>query len=285
MLMLRRSRLCLLALFLGAGCAGYSTGQPASEKSLLAMPATNAITFWGHSTCYIDLDGMGIVTDPVLSKGYSPLHRRRAPAPSPSSYRNAAIVLISHAHHDHLSKQTLRNFSDSVTVLCPAPCAEIVRKLGKRVVVMVPGDTYDIPGGQIIAVAAHHPGGRNSTNAEPDGRALGFIIETDYGTIYYSGDTDYFEGISGVGLAYQPDLVLLNVNGHLPARDAFRAFRDLGSPRVIPIHAAGYCGPKAKMNLREHAEFAELLGPLASPLRVGESYPLARRSIVSNGSR
>lgn len=278
-------QLLLLVLFLGAGCAGSSPGQPAIVSRLPVTPTTNAITFWGHSTCYIDIDGLGIVTDPVLSKGYSPLHRRKAPIPLPSSYHNAEIVLISHAHHDHLSKSTLRQFSDSVTILCPEPCAKIIRELGKCIVVMVPGDSYRIPDGQITAVAAHHPGGRNSTNAEPDGRALGFIIETDYGTIYYSGDTDYFEGISEVGLAYRPDLVLLNVNGHLPARDAFRAFRDLGSPRVIPIHAAGYGGPKARMNLRQHAEFAELLGPLASPLRVGESYPLIRNSSVSNENR
>lgn len=264
-------------------CAGLSPAL--AEPDLPAHPAANAITFWGHSTCYIDVDGLGIVTDPVLTKGYSPLHRRRAPIPAPENYQDAEIVLISHAHHDHLSKPTLRRFSDSVTILCPAPCSEIIRKLGKQVIVMAPGESYDFPGGRIIAVAAHHPGGRNSTNAEPDGRALGFIIQTVYGTIYYSGDTDYFSGISEVGEKYRPDLVLLNVNGHLPARDAFKAFRDLGSPRVIPIHAGGYGGPKARMNLRQHAEFVELLGPLASPLKVGESYLLARGNSGSNESR
>ena len=263
-------------------CAALSPALAAPDLS--APPPANAISFWGHSTCYIDLDGMGIVTDPVLSNGYSPLHRRKAPIPPTESYQDAKIVLISHAHHDHLNKPTLRRFSDSVTILCPAPCAKIIRKLGKRVIVMAPGESYNFPGGQIIAVAAHHPGGRNSTNAEPDGRALGFIIRTVYGTIYYSGDTDYFSGIAEVGAEYRPDLVLLNVNGHLPARDAFKAFRDLGSPQVIPIHAGGYGGPKARMNLRQHAEFAELLGPLASPLKVGESYPLAREVTVSNGN-
>lgn len=275
------------ALFLFA-IAMYPFAGPSralAEPDLSAPPAANAITFWGHSTCYIDIDGLGIVTDPVLSNGYSPLHRRKAPIPPPESYQDADIVLISHAHHDHLNKPTLRRFSNSVTVLCPAPCAEIIRKLGKRVIVMAPGEAYEIPGGQIVAVAAHHPGGRNSTNAEPDGRALGFVIRTAYGTIYYSGDTDYFTGIAEVGAEHRPDLVLLNVNGHLPARDAFRAFRDLGSPRVIPIHAGGYGGPKAGMNLRQHAEFKELLGPLALPLRVGECHSLVRDVTASDESR
>jgi L-ascorbate metabolism protein UlaG (beta-lactamase superfamily) len=213
------------------------------------------------------------------------LHRRKALVPPPSAYNNANIVLISHAHHDHLSKPTLRQFPDSTVVLCPEPCGEIIQKLGKRVAVMAPGESYPIPGGRITAVAAHHPGGRNSTNAEPDGRALGFVIETTDGTIYYSGDTDYFPGIAEVGSKYRPDLVLLNVNGHLPARDAFKAFRDLGSPRVIPIHAHGYGGPKAGMNLRQHAEFAELLGPMATPLSVGESYPLALLSAEFDDNR
>lgn len=280
-----RTVLCALLLLSVATCPCAAQSSALAEPETTGLPAANAITFWGHSTCYIDLDGIGIVTDPVLTKGYSPLHRRKAPIPPPESYQDAKLVLISHAHHDHLSRATLRRFSDSVTILCPIPCEKIVQKLGKRMVVMKPGGSFEFPGGQIIAVAAHHPGGRNSTNAEPDGRALGFVIRTTYGTIYYSGDSDYFPGFSEVGAKYHPDLVLLNVNGHLPARDAFKAFRDLGSPRVIPIHAGGYGGPKAGMNLREHAEFAELLGPLASPLKVGESYPLTREVSASNCSR
>jgi L-ascorbate metabolism protein UlaG (beta-lactamase superfamily) len=139
---------------------------------------------------------------------------------------------------------------------------------------MKPGDSCEFLGGTIIAVAAHHPGGRNSLNAEADGRALGYVIRTENETIYYSGDTDYFEGIADVGERYRPNIALLNVNPHLPSEDALRAFTALGSPRVIPIHSMGYGGPTANANIRRRAEFSALLGTLALPLAVGESLPL-----------
>jgi len=238
-------------------------------------PAENAITFWGHSTCYIDIDGVGIVTDPVLTEGYSPWHRRRVPAPPRSAYADAEYILISHAHRDHLNPPTISLFPQTATVLCPEPSAKVIAKLGMPMQIMKPGDSCQFRGGTIIAVPAYHPGGRNSLNAKADGEAIGFVIRTPERTLYYSGDTEYFPGLSDIGTTYRPDLALLNLNGHLPADDAFRAFFVLGSPKSIPIHSSAYSGPTAKKNIRMRDEFAEMLGNLCIPLDIGESYPLA----------
>ena len=60
---------------------------------------------------------------------------------------------------------------------------------------MRPGDEYPFPGGKIVAVPAHHPGGRNSIKANHDGDALGYVVYTPTKRIYYSGDTEYFQGM------------------------------------------------------------------------------------------
>lgn len=67
------------------------------------QPPSNAITFWGRSCLYFDLGGTGLVTDPVFDRSYSPLSRRLIGAPDPAHYAATRLVLVSHAHADHLS--------------------------------------------------------------------------------------------------------------------------------------------------------------------------------------
>lgn len=270
-------RTILLGLLI-QGCFAGPRLTSQSKTPLLSRPPHNAITFWGHATCYIDVNGVGIVTDPVLVKSYSPFHRREVPAPLPSAYADAGIILISHAHRDHLSPKTLSWFPKSATVLCAEPTAKIIRKLGMRVQVMRPGDSCTFRGGSIVAVLACHPGGRNSLKARADGGALGFIIRTPAQTLYYSGDTEYFSGLCDIGATCRPDVAILNVNGHLTAVDAVRAYQALGAARVIPIHFGAYGGPTAKRNRRLHDQLLEMLGSICIPLEVGESYPLSIRA-------
>lgn len=271
----------LLLVVLLTGCWNLPVQSIRVDPAQLVAPASNAITFWGHSTCYIDMNGVGLITDPVLATAYSPWHRRQVPAPPASAYAHTRYILISHAHRDHLNTETLTWLPDSAIVLCPQPCAGIVAKTGRHVQVMKPGDSCVFDGGAIIAVMAHHPGGRNSLKPREDGNAIGFIIRTPGRTIYYSGDTEYFEGLSTIGQTYHPDIALLNVNGHLPADDAVRATFVLGASHVIPIHSSAYSGPTAKKNVRLRAEYTDMVGNISVPLAIGESFDLKRQGIMN----
>ncbi len=129
---------------------------------------------WGHACAAIDIEGTGIVTDPVL-------------------------------------------------ILGPPPVAAWVAKdpaLAPRVRVMKPGDQLAFAGGRVIAVPAHHPGGRLALRAKTDGNALGYVIEARGVTLYYSGDTGALAGLARIGRTYRPDIVLLNVNAHLHSEAA-----------------------------------------------------------------
>lgn len=276
------SRLAALAFLFALSAAAAPlparAGLAPADSSLFPIPPRDALTFWGHACCYLDVGGFGIVTDPVFERAFT-IERRHIPAPPVSSYRNARIVLLSHAHPDHLDAATLRGFPGSCVILCPAPSAKYLKELSQEVHCMRPGDTYAFPGGRIVAVAADHPGGRRSTSDAPDGRALGYVIETPGGTVYYAGDTKLFAGFDSVAVAYHPDIALFNLNSHLRSMDAVRAFRATGAARLVPMHFGAYgyfFFPERKMP-RDYEEVREQLGSRLSVLLPGESMPMPPR--------
>jgi L-ascorbate metabolism protein UlaG (beta-lactamase superfamily) len=273
--MMRRYLLLAASLTILSGCAAPAlfVSQP-FDSHLYPEPARNSVTFWGHACVYMDVGGVGIVTDPVFDSSYSPLNGRRIPRPPAEAYNQTSIVLISHAHSDHLDPPTLERFPRSAVILCPAPCEKYVRHRGPSVRVMRPGDTFSFPGGTVVAVPALHPGARWIGGKKADGRALGYVIVTPERTIYYSGDTDYFSGIEEVGRRYHPDLAILNVNVHLPPSDAVRAMVALGSDRVIPIHMGAFGGRPWKRGAAYRREFVRLADSVAVPLAVGQGMSL-----------
>lgn len=270
---MRRGTWTILALGLSIfGCSPAFLANPGIDPELYPEPSRNAITFWGHATSYIDVGGVGIVTDPVFEDGYSPWHGRKIPSPPTSAYDQTDIILISHAHRDHLQPKSIARFSEGTVILCPEPSAKYVDDLDLEVRVMKPGDEYEFAGGRIVAVPAHHPGGRNSFRANHDGDALGYVIHTSSQTIYYSGDTAYFPGLHDIGRAHQPDVVILNINVHLNSYEAILAIGALGVPTVIPTHFGAYAGSNARRSPAWRDELQRLMGETIVSLEVGESY-------------
>lgn len=270
-----RALLALLAVIVCApGCVPTIHARPRVDPILYSEPPTNAITFWGHACAYIDIGGFGIVTDPAFMGRWAIVRHRLIPIPPPEAYDQTRLVLLSHAHHDHLDLRTLSRFSPRTVILAPEPAARFLSRHGIEAHVMKPGNEYPIPGGSVTAVAAYHPGGRNGTKASADGRALGYVIRTSAATVYYSGDSKYFSGFKTIGEQHRPDIVLLNVNRHLHSEDAIAAITDLGAPVVIPAHFGAYSGPSAGAGVRWRAELVEALDSTIVPLKVGESVRL-----------
>ena len=263
-----------------AGCSGLAK----TDATRFAEPEPGRITFWGHACTYIDVDGVGILTDPVFDKNLW-TRRRIIGAPSGGLIERARIVLISHAHNDHLSPSTLKELHDDAIVLCPAPVAKILSEKKVKVKVMRPGDEFDLGGVRVVAVNAHHPGGRWSLKARADGRALGWVIAAPTATIYYTGDTDYCSSFAEVGQTHAPDIAIMNVSGHLKPADAARAARDTRAPVIIPTHWGAYTywlfGGSRRP--RGEEELKRLLGERLRVLDVGESLTI-ERSAARSGS-
>ena len=279
--MIWRVGLALWTLLLagaGIGCSGLA----GVDAGRFGEPKAGHITFWGHACNYIDMDGVGILTDPVFEKNLW-TRRRFIGGPPREMIQRARVVLISHAHNDHLGLSSLKELHGDAVVLCPAPVAKILSKRGLTVKEMRPGDELELNGVRFVAVTAHHPGGRWSLHAVADGRALGWVVVGPTATIYYSGDTDYCSSFSEVGRTFAPDIAIMNVSGHLKPADTARAARDTRAPVVIPTHWGSYAYWILGGGRRPHGEtqLERLLGERLRVLNVGESLPIERVSVRS----
>ena len=198
------------------------------------------VTYVGHATVLVEIDGVRLLTDPVLRRRVGPLRRHGSP-PDPGLAENLDAVLVSHLHHDHADVPSLRRLSRAVPVLAAPGSGDFLARLGfGDVRELNPGDSASIGGVRVTATEANHPAG--GRRFERPSRAVGFEL-AGRRRIYFAGDTDLFDGIEEIG-AGGLDLALLPIwgwgtsigAGHLDPERAARAAALLSAKLVVPIH-------------------------------------------------
>ena len=193
------------------------------------------LLYVGHATVLIELDGVRLLTDPILRTRVWHL-RRRVPLDKAELGRIDA-ALVSHLHFDHLDLPSLRLLERDVTLVVPRGARRLVRAFPDVREVDV-GDEVRIGEVTIRATPAEHDGGRIMLRSAP---SLGFLVSGSQ-RIYFAGDTDLFEGMSA--LAGSIDIALLPVSGwgskvgpgHLDPLRAAQSLRLLKPRLAIPIH-------------------------------------------------
>ena len=95
----------------------------------IARHSADRIVFLGHATVLIELDGVRLLTDPLLRDRVAHL-RRQVPPLDPAVYAGIDAVLISHLHHDHLDLASLRLLGLEIPLLVPAGAGELLRRHG-----------------------------------------------------------------------------------------------------------------------------------------------------------
>jgi L-ascorbate metabolism protein UlaG (beta-lactamase superfamily) len=207
----------------------------------------DGITYVGHATTLIELDGTRVLTDPVLRSRIGHIRRIAGP-PAAGTASGLDAVLISHAHHDHLDLPSLRQVPEEVPVIAPPGCARLVRRrTGRDVVELVPGSRSRVGTVDVIAIPASHDGRRVPVGPPAD--AIGYVVEGTARVLFY-GDTDLFDGI-GAGHS-APDVALLPIwgwgprvgPGHMDPERAARAAALLAPRIVVPIHWGTLAGPR-----------------------------------------
>jgi L-ascorbate metabolism protein UlaG (beta-lactamase superfamily) len=241
------------------------------SRAAFATPPRDAVTFWGQACLYLDFGGVGVVTDPVFDRGYSPLSHRLVGAPDREHYAGARLILLSHAHADHLSPRTLAGFPEDALILCPGRSARYLRRLRHEVRTISPWEECRAGDLVVHAVPAEHASGRYAVRPCSDGGALGFVVSHGTRAVYYSGDTRYIDVFREVRRRYAPKLAVLNVNMHLPGYRALRAARELGARRVIPAHHGAYLSPTSPANAGWRRVLAAGIGRAYAELPVGGS--------------
>ena len=193
------------------------------------------LVYVGHATVLIELDGVRLLTDPVLRQRVWHL-RRRVPLDAAELERIDA-ALLSHTHFDHFDRPSLRRLGRGMTVIVPVGTRSLVR--GFRDVREVDvGDEVRIGDLTVRATPAVHKSARLTLRPAP---SLGFLISGSR-QIYFAGDTDLFEGMSA--LAGSIDVALLPVSGwgskvgpgHLDPLRAAQSLRLLKPTLAVPVH-------------------------------------------------
>jgi L-ascorbate metabolism protein UlaG (beta-lactamase superfamily) len=200
---------------------------------------SDRLTYVGHSTVLIDLDGSRLLTDPVLGSHLGPLVRH-GDLPSAEATENIDVVLVSHLHHDHADLGSLRKLGRETRMLVPPESRRFFAHHGFLAASeLAPGESVSVGNLTVTAVEARHDGGRRRHARHSE--AIGFVVRGTR-SVYFAGDTDIFPGMKD--LAGELDFALLPIwgwgptvgPGHLDPKGAAEAAALL-SPRVaIPIH-------------------------------------------------
>jgi L-ascorbate metabolism protein UlaG (beta-lactamase superfamily) len=243
-----------------------------------ASPAgapVDRIVFVGHSTVLIEIEGVRVLTDPVLVGRVGHL-RRHAPLVEERVFAEPDAVLISHLHHDHLDLASLRRLGHKTPSIVPAGAGGwLARKGFEFVTELSLGESTSVNTLTVTAVEAVHDGRRLGG---PRAESIGYLVQGRR-IVYFAGDTGLFGGMKN--FVPSPDVALVPVagwgprlgSGHMSSAEAAKAVA-LIAPRIaIPVH----WGTFARIGLaRHHRErsgdvprrFAEEVANLAPDVEV-----------------
>jgi L-ascorbate metabolism protein UlaG (beta-lactamase superfamily) len=220
-------------------------------------PATGLrVTWFGHSTTLVEIDGQRVLTDPLWSERASPLPGvgPRAWYPPPLALDELPpidAVVISHDHYDHLDQPTI---------------AAMRGERWQRTVFVVPLGIgahlayWGIPEGRIVELdwwqdtrvgdltitctPARHASGRMVIDTDSKLWA-GWVLRATRHRVYYSGDTGLFPGMREIGARLGPfDLTMIESgqygrgwpDWHLGPEQAVRAHRLVRGRVMLPVH-------------------------------------------------
>jgi len=248
------------------------------------MPAE--IAWLGHATALIEIDGVRLLTDPVIRGRCGPLLRLVAPV-DPADTSDIDAVLLSHLHSDHADLPSLRQLGRDKLVVAPRGAGQWLARRGFSNVRELGGDARTAIGALTVnAVPAEHDGRRKPLG--PTAEAIGFVARGSR-SVYFAGDTDLFPEMGDALPAI--DVALLPVGGwggglgpgHLDPERAAEAARAIGPRVAIPIHWGTLGLPGSSRRALPHGDagrlFAEHAAKLAPDVEVRVLAPGERTTV------
>ena len=213
----------------------------------------------GHSTVLLNFLGVRVLTDPVfatrIGPGVAPFilgpRRHVAPALMPPEIPAPDVIVISHAHFDHLDVWSLRQFGRHTPVVTARATGDLVRRLGFRQVHELGwGETHTIHAAagplRLTALEVAHWGAR--TVRDTHRSYNGWLLERGGHTVCFAGDTAYTPAFAQLkATARSPDLMLMPIgaydpwiHAHCTPEQAVSMAREAGARAFVPIHHATF---------------------------------------------
>ena len=210
------------------------------------------VTWLGHSSLMLNVDGFRLLSDPVFAKRVSILGPSRYSGDVPIAIEQLPrvdAVLISHDHYDHLNKSSVEQLNDKT------PLFIVALGVGQRLV------DWGIPQAKIreldwwqelpindeltiASTPAQHFSGRSLTDRNKT-LWTSWVVEGPNHRVYISGDSGYFDGFKEIGRRYGPfDMTFIECGAynerwrhiHMFPEESVQAHLDLGGDVLHPIH-------------------------------------------------
>jgi N-acyl-phosphatidylethanolamine-hydrolysing phospholipase D len=272
--------------------------QVANDGAFLRQNAGHSaptVTWIGHATLLVQMNGVSFLTDPIWSPVASPVswlgpRRLVAPGLSIESLPPIAFILISHNHFDHLDLRTLKQLAtrDSRTrFLVPLGNGALLRNQGIGAVEELDwGEQVSVAGLAVHCLPSQHWSRRGVRDMRRALWASWAVIGPER-RFFFGGDTGYFAGFRLIGKALGPfDLAALPIGAYLPKammrhyhldpEQALQAMLDLRARRAIGMHFGTFDLSDEPLDEppRRFRAAAERLAPAPDDvwvLRVGET--------------
>lgn len=231
-----------------------------TDAGVYATPPESGLrlTWMGHSSTLVEIDGMRVLLDPVWDERASPLRwagpKRFFSAPLKlKEMPQLDVVVVSHDHYDHLGESTIRRLAamsamretEWVTSLGVGGILEDYGVHRRRITEL---DWTESIGGaelEITALPSRHFSGRSMFNRF-ETLWSSFALKGPKHKVYYGADSGWWPGFAEIGKAYGPfDVTMLEIGAynelwkdiHLGPEGAVRAFEALGGKGLLmPIH-------------------------------------------------
>jgi N-acyl-phosphatidylethanolamine-hydrolysing phospholipase D len=228
---------------------GASPRVPYDSAAIARSPS---LTWIGHSTFLVRMDGVTFLTDPMFSERASPFSfagpRRLLPAGVPLDALPAVtFALLSHDHYDHADLGSVKALAlHGATFLVPLGLGEWVRRAGGNAIELDWWQQVELHGVRIQSVPAQHFSGRSL----PDGsRRLwgGWVVSGPTRRFYHAGDSGYSPDFGTIGERLGPiDLAAVPIGAYRPAammhfvhttpEEALRIGLDVRAQRMVAMH-------------------------------------------------
>lgn len=206
------------------------------------------ITWIGHASFLIQSPSLNILVDPNWANWLFVIRRLKHAGLVAEQLPNIDLVLITHAHFDHLSRGSLRQVAARQPIIVPHGVGGLVENLGfKHVHEMKWWDELKLPGVRVTFTPAKHWGARVLVDRK---RGYGgYVIRLKKRTIYHCGDSAYFEGFKEIGQKLAPEIALMPIGAyqppsrrehHISPEQALQAFIELRAQTLVPMHWGTY---------------------------------------------
>jgi L-ascorbate metabolism protein UlaG (beta-lactamase superfamily) len=223
-----------------------------THQPRLATDGELGLTFIGHSSFLVQMGGQSVVIDPNFARWLFVLKRLRRPGVKVRALPVIDLVLVTHAHFDHLHRASLRAIvqnnlrmrGTAPAIVIPSHVTDLVSDLGFSQIIELDWWNSSQHGNlSVTHVPARHWGARILKDSH---RGYGgYVLRAGKHSVYHAGDTAYFAGFREIGRRLAPELALLPIgaydppsfrNVHTSPGDAARAFLDLKARWMVPMH-------------------------------------------------